>query len=144
MESRGNEDLFTWTGEHIGVNRYGSTLHFGINRTTDAWRLAHFLKYDENGFHSKFHNYGMIWTPGKHCSVFRYLQMIHKCFLDEFIFLLDGEVIGILAPPEGGFWELGKFNGTKGWSDNKMSPFDQHVSKKFKGPYNNPPIILIV
>lgn len=29
------------------------------------WRLAHFKRNDLQGFHTKFHNYGLIWTPGK-------------------------------------------------------------------------------
>lgn len=65
MESRGNKELFTAAGEDIGCNQFGSTLHFGINRTTDMWRLAHFKRNDPDGFNSKFHNYGVIWTPGK-------------------------------------------------------------------------------
>ncbi|ODN06057.1 Beta-1,3-glucan-binding protein [Orchesella cincta] len=107
MESRGNRVLVTPAGEDIGCNQFGSTLHFGINRTTDMWRLAHFKRNDPAGFHSKFHNYGLIWTP------------------DQFIFTLDDEIMGTITPPPGGFWEMGNFTGPKLWDNNKMSPFNQ-------------------
>jgi hypothetical protein len=49
-------------------------------------------------------------------------------------FAVDGEEIGKVTPPEGGFWELGMFNSSIGTGDNpwiygsKMAPFDKEVS----------------
>lgn len=65
MESRGNKVMLTPSGEDIGCKQFGSTLHFGFNRTSDKWRLAHYARNDPEGFHAKFHNYGMLWTPGE-------------------------------------------------------------------------------
>jgi len=64
MECRGNRELFNSAGEDIGSNQFGSTLHFGMNRTTDMWRLAHFKKNLKEGWNTRFHTYGMIWSPG--------------------------------------------------------------------------------
>ncbi|XP_035712554.1 beta-1,3-glucan-binding protein isoform X2 [Folsomia candida] len=107
VECRGNRELFNGAGENIGVTQYGSTIHFGMDRATDMWRLANFPRYDDRGFNSRFHTFGMLWTP------------------DEIAFTLDGEVTGVVTPPPGGFWEMGNFSGPSVWSENKMSPFDQ-------------------
>lgn len=50
--------------------------------------------------------------------------------IDEIAFTLDGEVTGVIIPPSGGFWQMGNFSGTKLWSEDKMSPFDQPVSSE--------------
>jgi hypothetical protein len=50
-------------------------------------------------------------------------------------FAVDGEEIGKVTPPEGGFWEAGMFNSSTGTIDNpwihgtKMAPFDKEVSR---------------
>jgi hypothetical protein len=49
-------------------------------------------------------------------------------------FAVDGEEIGKITPPEGGFWEFGKYSSSTGTVDNpwkygtKMAPFDKEVS----------------
>ncbi|PSN52721.1 Beta-1 [Blattella germanica] len=56
---------------------------------------------------------------------------------DHLQFSIDNEVIGTVAPPAGGFWELGQFNSQVGQVDNpwqygnKMAPFDQPASTDF-------------
>lgn len=121
MECRSNLQLKTSKGEDIGVNQYGSTVHFGLDRASDMWRLAHYPNRDDAGFHSRFHTYGLIWTP------------------ERFQFTLDGEIVGTLNVPQGGFWELGGFNGSKIWSEERMSPFDQpvRIEKNYKGLFEN-------
>jgi hypothetical protein len=48
-------------------------------------------------------------------------------------FAVDDEVIGRITPPDGGFWELGKFGSGNRTLDNpwiygtKMAPFDKEV-----------------
>jgi len=44
-------------------------------------------------------------------------------------FFIDGELIGQVSPPEGGFWQLGGFNSKNDiWSSGtKMAPFDRQV-----------------
>ena len=62
-------------------------------------------------FSSDFHIYGLQWTS------------------DNITFLLDGQAIGTVSPPAGGFWQYGGFNGTNIWANGtKMAPFDQPVS----------------
>ena len=48
-------------------------------------------------------------------------------------FTLDGDLVGNIDAPEGGFWKLGGFDKTRGslniWeSGNGMAPFDKEVS----------------
>jgi hypothetical protein len=53
---------------------------------------------------------------------------------DSILFSVNNEVIGNVAPSDGGFWEIGKFSSQVGAVDNpwkygnKMAPFDQPVS----------------
>ena len=47
-------------------------------------------------------------------------------------FSIDGHEIGAVYPPEGGFWELGGFNGHNIWEHGtKMAPFDQDVRRSW-------------
>lgn len=50
---------------------------------------------------------------------------------DGIAFRVDGEDLGAVYPPEGGFWELGGFSsGDNPWEDgSKMAPFDEKVRK---------------
>ena len=44
-------------------------------------------------------------------------------------FYVDGQQIGQVLPPSGGFWQLGGFSGNNIWaSGSKMAPFDKPVS----------------
>jgi len=53
---------------------------------------------------------------------------------DHLKFAVDGQEIGRVDPPEGGFWQLGEFESRTGNVDNpwvdgtKMAPFDKEVS----------------
>ena len=48
---------------------------------------------------------------------------------DGMRFFVDDTDLGSVYPPEGGFWEMGGFNGVNLWEDGeKMAPFDQDVS----------------
>jgi hypothetical protein len=48
-------------------------------------------------------------------------------------FAVDDQEIGRITPPDGGFWEIGKFDSRNGTVDNpwiygtKMAPFDKEV-----------------
>lgn len=63
VEAHGNRELIL-DGVNIGVNTVGQTLHFGMDRTNNAWRKAHFTKTRPN-FGTEFYNYTMIWSPRK-------------------------------------------------------------------------------
>ena len=66
-------------------------------------------------FSASFHIYQMYWT------------------LNGFEFYVDGQQIGKVTPPNGGFWQLGAFSGNNIWaSGSKMAPFDQSVSHIYK------------
>lgn len=46
----------------------------------------------------------------------------------SFKFFVDDELIGGVSPPEGGFWEMGNFEGENIWRNGtRMAPFDQPV-----------------
>lgn len=110
LESRGNEDLVQ-NGVNIGTHMVGSTLHWGPDYYHNKYDMTHFDKVENEGYNTGFHTYGVVWTP------------------DSISFSVDGVTLGTVAPPAGGFWELGDL-GSSGMSnpwegDTKMAPFDQ-------------------
>ncbi|CAH1105311.1 unnamed protein product [Psylliodes chrysocephalus] len=111
MESRGNKHLVNPTGVNIGVQQVGSTLHWGPNPNYNRYWYTHYEKNLAEGYNSGFHNYQLEWTS-------EYIK-----------FSVDDSVIGMVAPSEKGFWEIGKLSETgldNPWKrDSKMAPFDQ-------------------
>ncbi|KDR21211.1 beta-1,3-glucan-binding protein-like [Zootermopsis nevadensis] len=113
-EGRGNRNLIN-NGQNIGTELTSSTLHFGPFWPLNGFEHAHFEKNTASGagFDTNFNLFQLEWTPD-------YIQ-----------FGINNEVIGKVAPSEGGFWELGQFSSQVGTIDNpwkfgnKMAPFDQ-------------------
>ena len=59
---------------------------------------------------TEFHVYGLRWTS------------------DGIMFLLDGQVVGLMNAPDGGFWRFGQLSGDNIWAlGSRMAPFDQKV-----------------
>lgn len=82
------------------------------------------------GLPSHYNYYRRYWIA----SSFIYLCVyIYKT--EQMIFTLDEEIMGTITPPEGGFWEMGNFTGSKLWEDHKMSPFNQPVKNYFTHKY---------
>jgi hypothetical protein len=114
MESRGNRKWFNPQGVNIGSEQVSETLHYGPYFPYNGYEKAHFEKNTpvDQGFDRDFHVYSIEWT-------------------DQHIkFILDNVEVGTVAPPAGGFWELGEFpnNVENPWvgADNpRMAPFDQ-------------------
>nr|CAD7404538.1 unnamed protein product [Timema cristinae] len=91
VEIRSNRKLRSSQGLSQGVDRMGATLHFGVNSSYNIWRPTHWEKSladQGTDFAADYHLYGMEWTE------------------DSIIFTVDGEKIGGVTPPEGGFWKL--------------------------------------
>jgi len=114
MESRGNRRLFNPQGVNIGSEQISYTLHYGPYYPFNGYEKAHFETQSpvDNGYDRAFHTYAVEWTD----THIRYF--------------LDGLEVGTVAPPAGGFWELGEFPNTEHnpWTaaDNiRMAPFDQ-------------------
>ncbi|XP_030761868.1 beta-1,3-glucan-binding protein-like [Sitophilus oryzae] len=111
LEARGNRNLTNTQGTNVGTQQISNTLHWGPYNEANRWSKTHFEYNDPKGFNTDFHDYEFIWTPS-------YIT-----------FNVDGEEIGSVTPPSGGFWELGGFdsattdNPWKGASN--MAPFDQ-------------------
>ncbi|KAF2887969.1 hypothetical protein ILUMI_18204 [Ignelater luminosus] len=106
IESRGNRHL-TVNGNNIGVKQISSTLHWGPNRENDGFWRTHWEK-NKNEFNENFHTYEVLWTP------------------DNISFKVDGQTIGSVTPPQGGFWQLGNRGHGNIWgSGSKLAPFDK-------------------
>jgi len=59
-------------------------------------------------------------------------------------FYVDGQQIGQVNPPSGGFWQLEGFSGNNIWaSGSKMAPFDKPVSRELIVNAAHKPIIII-
>lgn len=64
MESRGNPKLMQGN-VNIGVDQIESTLHWGPKvggHSQDAWRKAHFISEDSNGYDDGLHAYRIEWN----------------------------------------------------------------------------------
>ncbi|KAL1491621.1 hypothetical protein ABEB36_012192 [Hypothenemus hampei] len=109
MESRGNKNLVDSSGHLVGAQRFGSTLHWGPNKTEDQWKLSHLEEENATCFSSDFHIYRMKWTP------------------QNIMFSVDNLDCGTITPPSGGFWELGHFSGDDNpWKNGtNLAPFDK-------------------
>lgn len=111
MESRGNSELLNADGRNIGNQMAASTLHFGPGWGHNKWKEAHFEEPNTEGFSNDFHKYQLEWTD------------------TSITFMIDDIEIGAVAPPDGGFWELGRLNHSgleNPWRNQGiMTPFDE-------------------
>jgi len=108
VEVRGNND-FSCGGYPLGNRLMGSTLHWGPAPNQNGFSRTHWEKVLQNtDFSADFHTYGVEWLP------------------NVMNFFVDGEYIGNISPPSGGFWELGQFSGDNIWKNGGfMAPFDK-------------------
>jgi len=109
VEARGNSRLML-NGDNIGVEQASSTLHWGPYWPLNGYDKTTWSRNTIPGYNAGFHLYEVEWTP------------------DYLAFFLDGAELGRIAPPAGGFWELGDFpeNIQNPWRfGSKMAPFDQ-------------------
>ncbi|KAK9891860.1 hypothetical protein WA026_017348 [Henosepilachna vigintioctopunctata] len=111
MESRGNKAYMDRFGKNIGTGLSSSTLHWGTSTETNKYSLTHYEQSSFEGFDEDWHLFQMEWTP------------------NNITFKIDDDITGVLSPPKGGFWELGKFQKSglvNPWkSGSRMAPFDQ-------------------
>ncbi|XP_076250161.1 beta-1,3-glucan-binding protein-like [Rhynchophorus ferrugineus] len=111
LESRGNKDLVNAQGVNVGNQQISNTLHWGPYNEANRWPKTHFEKNNADGFDKDFHEFELVWGP------------------DNFTYSVDGEEVGSVSPPPGGFWEMGGFDNAT--TDNPwrggshMAPFDQ-------------------
>lgn len=111
LESRGNRNYWNHEGKHIGVENFGSTLHFGPRWDQNGWSTATFdtRTAPGQGYDKDFHKYKLEWTPS-HIRVF-----------------LDDRQVGEILVGNG-FWRRGGFPGDNIWaSGSAMAPFDREV-----------------
>lgn len=111
LESRGNRKYVDHNNEHIGVENFGSTLHFGPRWDQDGWSTATMNKRTPagQGYDRQFHNYKLEWTP-------TYIRVF-----------LDNNHVGEISVDDG-FWKRGNFQGENIWpNDSPMAPFDKEV-----------------
>lgn len=112
VEVRSNRNYTDHNKVSQGINRFGSTLHFGPRWPYNRWDLAHWeVELDNGDFSDDFHTFELEWTN------------------TSIAFYLDGDEVGKISPPEG-FWKLGEFDKNPGgespWKNGeKMAPFDQ-------------------
>lgn len=82
METQGNEHFEHTNGEPVSIPPDGfsktSTLHFGPDGRSSAWRTAHFTCEMEDRW--GWHLYQLEWTPGR-------LQIIER-FMLHFNFVI--------------------------------------------------------
>lgn len=69
MEMKGNPYLFDKNGHNIGVEEFGSTLHFGTEKTNSAWWSSFFARRSPVGWgwNRDYHLYQMEWAPSNVC-----------------------------------------------------------------------------
>ncbi|XP_070564349.1 beta-1,3-glucan-binding protein-like isoform X2 [Ptychodera flava] len=114
VEVRGNEQLYDSSGNSVGIDQMGSTMHWGPYWPLNGYERTHTTRYASTGtFGSEFHKYGLTWTE------------------DSMTFYLDDQEILHVDPGKNGFWEYGNFHKDAPNADNpwqgatKLAPFDQ-------------------
>lgn len=65
MEYKGNPNLYNSHGENIGVEEFGSTLHFGTEDWNSAYWSSWFARRSRPGYgwNKDYHLYQMEWAP---------------------------------------------------------------------------------
>ncbi|KAI9558646.1 hypothetical protein GHT06_015435 [Daphnia sinensis] len=108
VEIRGNTD-FRCNGVQLGNTVMTSALHWGQAPSASRIHKNVWEKSLSSGsYSSDFHVYRLEWFP------------------TGITFKMDGETVGSLSPPAGGFWELSGLTGANPWSGcTRMAPFDQ-------------------
>lgn len=113
VESRGNRNYVNHEGKQIGVEHFGSTLHFGPAWNQNGYHTATYSSNGRNGngYNKDFHKYELIWSPLA-------IQ-----------FLVDDREIGNVMVGDG-FWARGKFNSSDNiWKNASLAaPFDKEVN----------------
>lgn len=110
VEARGNADLTCNDGQgKIGNSKMYSTLHWGPDGANNQFQKTSWAKLLSNGtYSSDFHIYRLEWLS------------------TGITFKVDGQVVGSVSPPAGGFWQLSGLTGTNPWAaGTKMAPFDK-------------------
>ncbi|XP_069688093.1 beta-1,3-glucan-binding protein-like [Periplaneta americana] len=107
--ARGNRELFMadQRQSHIGERRLEAGCFLGVDN-----KVKKEMKSWEGGFGwcNNFHIYTLTWTP------------------DDMTFKVDGQTIGVLSPPPGGYRNLPAFSGSSDipWGrGTKLAPFDK-------------------
>lgn len=63
------------------------------------------------------------------------VNLQRRFFADYVKFSIDNVEMGTIAPPAGGFYELGQFSGPNPWAGgSKMAPFDAEVCRPLNVP----------
>ena len=109
MESRGNPPSYTPGGR----DKYGSTLHWGPDYTTNMWPLAHQIFSSADDLSDDFHVYGLVWN---------------KTYIGTYLDTEDQVVLSF--PINQSFWELGGWGSTRDnpWQGrSKDAPFDSEM-----------------
>lgn len=107
--ARGNRELFLndQKQSHIGERRLEAGCTLGMDQ-----KVRHEMKNWEgrSGWCENFHVYSLTWTP------------------DDMTFKVDGQTLGVLSPPPGGYRNLPTFTGSHDipWGQGtKLAPFDK-------------------
>lgn len=145
MESRGNRDYFDKHGVHMGVERVGAALHFGLDSKPKPYRECIVKdKYSAkgHGFNQDFHRYQMEWSEKGIIYSVDDIKL-NEIDVDEG-FLKKGH-FEKLIPPYKNIWENGTImapfdrefyiifsNAVGGWYFN-----DEYINKNGKMPWVN-------
>ncbi|XP_072397174.1 beta-1,3-glucan-binding protein-like [Diabrotica undecimpunctata] len=111
MESRGNRQYYSRSGQNVGTPLEASTLHWGPNPQNNKFMKTHWEKTSWNGgWDNAYHRYQLEWTP------------------EHIKFSVDDQEVGTVTPPAGGFWQYGDLQPSglpNPWArGSKMAPFD--------------------
>mmetsp|Transcript_28502 Transcript_28502/g.69502 ORF Transcript_28502/g.69502 Transcript_28502/m.69502 type:complete len:486 (-) Transcript_28502:356-1813(-) len=126
MESRGNAPSYiSNTGQHMGCDSYGATLHWGPAYNVDGFDYTmgtHTLKGDD--FSKGYHIFGLYWTP------------------DEILFYVDdmsNVVNHVQFTQEQYFWNLGIKEDVWKGAKNGDIPFKKQFTNPWVGASKSAP-----
>jgi len=127
MESRGNPPSYiSNTGQHMGCDSYGATLHWGPSYNVDGFAntMGTYTLPKGDDFSKDYHVFGVYWTP------------------EELVFYVDEEsnvVNKVEFNEENDFWKMGLENEI--WKSDKDGdiPFKKQFSNPWLGAHPSAP-----
>ncbi|PSN30366.1 Beta-1 [Blattella germanica] len=111
IEVRANDNYYDGNGVSQGIDRMGSTMHWGPDPNHNAYWRTHW----EKDFADDYHLFGIEWTE------------------NHIKYTVDNEEIGTIWAPQDGFWYFGEFHNNPGgeniWQYGSwLAPFDKEFN----------------
>lgn len=122
IEAIGNRDLVTTSGEKIGIQKMGSTMHWGPGWDENRFWLTSLPKHDDGwNYGDNFHTFILDWSPN---GLRFFIDDENNALLDVPYPLIDANPWWVNFWEWGKPWSAGAVNPWAGGSN--LAPFDKN------------------